>query len=268
MTINSSSFAESALSKNTAIVDSWNITVPNLESGLQEICARAAAAKSFTVFTLNLDHIVKLRRDGAFRSAYRTASLVTADGAPIVWLARRQGADVSRTTGADLVLPLIDKAAKHQIPVYLFGSTGAVLAKVGRAFNDRTQGLLDIAGTDAPANGFDPTGPEADAAIARIAASGARLAFIALGAPKQELFAARAQAQGVKCGFICVGAALDFIVGAQIRAPEFMQKSGTEWLWRLGTDPRRLASRYAQCALLLADLAVLQPIRHRMAGQP
>lgn len=249
-----------------AAIDGWGITVPTLNAAVTAIADRAERADSFDVFTLNLDHVVKLRRDAVFRDAYSRASMITADGAPIVWLSRRQGAQVSRTAGADLVVPLIDEAARRQIPVYLFGSTGGTLAKAARAFSDRTNGLIDIAGTDAPSSPFDPNGREADAAIARIAASGARIAFIALGAPKQEIFAARAKAQGLRCGLICIGAALDFIVGDQLRAPKFMQQSGTEWLWRLATNPRRLAGRYADCAVLLADLAVVQPLRQRIAG--
>ncbi len=248
-----------------ASIDGWGITSPTLQAAISEIADRAERGDPFTVFTLNLDHIVKLRHDRAFQDAYRSASVVTADGAPVAWLSRQQGAAISRTTGADLLLPLIDTAANRQIPVYLYGSTGAVLAKASQAFVIRTNGLIDIAGTDAPSAQFDPTGPEADAAIARITASGARLAFIALGAPKQEIFAARAKAQGVACGFICVGAALDFIVGEQVRAPIFMQRTGTEWLWRLATNPRRLAARYTKCALVLADIAVIGPLRARVS---
>ncbi len=250
----------------SANVDGWGISVPDLDSAVAAIAARASRSESFSVFTLNLDHVVKLRRDAAFRSAYRQATLITADGAPVAWLARQKGAHVSRATGADLVLPLVEEAARRQIPVYLFGSTGTVLAKAGRAFATHTNDLIDIAGTEAPPHGFDPTGPAADAAIARIAASGARIAFLALGAPKQEIFAARAQAQGVRCGFVCIGAALDFIAGAQVRAPKVMQDTGTEWLWRLATNPRRLAARYSQCAVLLADLAVVQPLRQRWSS--
>lgn len=249
----------------SAQVDGWNISVPTMDAAIAAIADGADQKRSFTVFTLNLDHIVKLRRDDRFRNAYRTADIVTADGAPVVWLARRQGAEIERTTGADLALPLAIEASRRQIPIYLFGSTPAVLAKAARRLGDFTGGLIDIAGTDAPPQGFDPEGTEADAAIAKIAASGARIAFIALGAPKQELFAARAKAQGVQCGFICIGAALDFLVGAQVRAPKWMQKSGTEWLWRLGTNPTRLAARYRDCAMVLAELVLVEPIRHRFA---
>lgn len=252
--------------QNLTSIDGWPISIPTLGVAVAAIAAYAEAGRSFTAFTLNLDHLVKLRRDARFRDAYRTASMVTADGAPIVWLSRLQGADVSRATGADLVVPLMAEAASRRLPVYLFGTTGQVLAKAGQQLAARSGGTLDIVGTDAPGHGFDPTSPEADAAIKRIADSGARIALIALGAPKQEIFAARAQSQGVKCGFVCVGAALDFLVGAQVRAPRFMQTTGTEWLWRLATNPWRLTARYIQCAMVLVDLAVVQPLRHRLAG--
>ena len=249
-----------------ASIDGWSITTPTLDSAVGEIIERAGRAESFTVFTLNLDHVVKLRRDAAFRAAYRSASVVTADGAPIVWLSRRQGANLTRTTGADLVLPLVDAAAAHQIPIYLYGSTGATLAKAARSFVDRSDGLIDIAGSDSPSANFDPNGPKRTPPLPASPPPAPASRCIALGAPKQEVFAARAKAQGLRCGFVCIGAALDFIAGDQIRAPKLMQRTGTEWLWRLATNPRRLAGRYADCALLLADLAVIKPIRARIVG--
>ena len=87
------------------------------------------------------------------------------------------------------------------------------------------------------------------------------MCFVALGAPKQEIFAARAVARGVQVGFVCIGAALDFLVGAQVRAPAIMQTFGLEWLWRLASDPGRLAKRYALCAIVLAEIALVAPVK-------
>ena len=97
-----------------------------------------------------------------------------------------------------------------------------------------------------------------------ISASGARLCFVALGAPKQEIFAARAVARGVPAGFVCIGAGLDFIVGAQVRAPAIMQKFGFEWLWRLANDPVRLTRRYTRCAVVLAEIIVFHPLKQQI----
>jgi exopolysaccharide biosynthesis WecB/TagA/CpsF family protein len=248
-----------------ATVEGAGITHATLAATVEAVADQAEAGRSFTVFTLNLDHVVKLRRDRAFRSAYARATVVTADGAPVVWLARRQHSAIERATGADLVVPLAREAARRRLSVFLFGSSDAVLARAGAHLAAVTGHTLDIVGTEAPPRGFDPEGPVADAALERIARSGARLCFLALGAPKQELFAARAQARGIPAGFVCIGAGLDFLAGHQSRAPQWMQRHGLEWVWRLGSDPRRLARRYADCAVALADVAVIAPARRRLS---
>ncbi len=244
-----------------AYLDGWGINAPNMDAAIASIIKRAKAATAFTVFTLNLDHLAKLRSDESFRRAYRNADVVTADGAPVAWLARRQNKIITRATGSDMLVPLLEAAADANLPVFLFGSSEDVLAKAARELNARTDGLLDIAGTLSPSRTFDPEGPEADSAIKSIVRSGARICIVALGAPKQEIFAERARAKGVACGMVCAGASLDFIAGAQIRAPSVFRTLGLEWIWRLATNPRRLAKRYAECAMVLADLVVLNPVR-------
>ena len=114
---------------------------------------------------------------------------------------------------------------------------------------------LRITAKIAPPMGFDPYGPEADKALEALRASNAQLVFLALGAPKQEIFAARAQRSLPNVGFLSIGAGLDFIAGTQTRAPRWFRQRAMEWLWRALTDPRRLAKRYARCALLLPGLA-------------
>lgn len=247
-----------------AVVDGWPINIATLDDAVARIAKAAGRARNFTVCTLNLDHLVKLRRDADFRAAYSNADFITADGAPVAALARRQGSHVERTTGADLVVPLAQAAAKRKLPVYLFGTTDESLSAAGRHLENKTGGKLEIVGAEAPPAGFDPAGSQADAAIRRIARSGARLCFVALGAPKQELFAARARAQGVKCGFICIGAALDFLAGKTMRAPKFLQRWNLEWFWRLSTNPRQLAGRYFRCALLLAEIVAVNPLLHHL----
>ena len=174
---------------------------------------------------------------------------------------------IERTTGADLVVPLVIEAACHQLPVYLFGTSDEVLEKCGAALRNLTGGGLNICGAMSPSQGFDASGPAADVAITAMRAAGARLVFVALGAPKQEIFAARALAAELGAGMICIGAALDFIAGAQIRAPRSFQTYGMEWSWRLAIAPQRLAVRYAQCAVVMIDLAVVRPLRDKFSGR-
>jgi N-acetylglucosaminyldiphosphoundecaprenol N-acetyl-beta-D-mannosaminyltransferase len=86
--------------------------------------------------------------------------------------------------------------------------------------------------------------PEEDHRIVReINSSGARILFVAIGNPRQELWMAahRGKVQGVMLG---VGAAFDFLAGAKPQAPRWMMRIGTEWIFRLVTEPRRLWKRY------------------------
>ena len=234
-------------------IDGQAVNSPNPASTVQAVVERLRAGQGFTLFTLNLDHLVKLRTDRRFQRAYAQADIVTADGHPLVALARREGVKLERTTGADLVLPLCAAAAAEGAPVYLFGASEASLSGACGALRRRFP-KLDIRGCESPAMGFDPTGEAARAAGERIAASGAQLCFVALGAPKQELFAAAMAARHDGVGLVCIGAALDFISGHQRRAPVLFQRTGLEWAYRLATNPVRLGGRYAQCALLYAQL--------------
>jgi exopolysaccharide biosynthesis WecB/TagA/CpsF family protein len=241
------------------------ITALDLQSAIDATLALARRGAPSSVFTLNLDHAVKLRRDSGFRAAYEAADVVTADGWPIAWIARMQDSRVNRATGADLFLPLVDAAAERNIPIFLFGTSPGVMARVGDELNLRTEGSIDIAGTLSPSAAFDPQGPEADAAIEKIRRSGAKICFVALGAPKQEMFALHARRSNLACCLVCVGAALDFVAGQQVRAPKVLRENGLEWAWRLATNPRRLAKRYAESALMFAYLLASEPLRHRDA---
>ncbi len=103
---------------------------------------------------------------------------------------------------------------------------------------------------DAVAHHVPPMGFEGDAesfldTIEFVVAHPARITFIAVGSPRQELLAATIAGTGRARGIgLCVGANLDFPSGAVRRAPVWMQRSGLEWLHRLAADPRRLAWRY------------------------
>jgi exopolysaccharide biosynthesis WecB/TagA/CpsF family protein len=210
------------------------------------ICHDAGSAAAQNVFTLNLDHIVKMRKDATFRAAYRRAGLITADGFPIALACNLRGKRVSRVAGSDLIAPISAEAARSGKSIYLFGSSSQVVTKASRLLRERNPGLT-IAGVSAPPLGFDPGSEDARRCIATIGNSGADLCFIALGAPKQELFADYAKRLLPNISFVCIGAGLDFIAGTQVRAPHWMQRWGLEWLWRAASDPQRLLYRYLLC---------------------
>ena len=235
-------------------IDGWRVNVQDQASAVRAVMKAIECGEGSTFFTLNLDHLVKLRRDAKFRDSYRNATFVSADGAPVVNIGRRTWKGLQRATGADLMLPLCLAAADAGYPVFLFGSSDDVLQGTAKVLAAATGGRIAIAGSVAPPRNFDPEGDLADRYIEAIRQSDCRLCFVLLGAPKQEIFAARAQRRGLNCCFTCVGGAADFLSGQTIRAPLSFQRFGLEWLWRLVHEPRRLGLRYVRCALLLADM--------------
>lgn len=234
-------------------VDGITINVSSLPDAVSSIVSAAQSGDNFSVCTLNLDHVVQLEQRADFRAAYRRARFVTADGFPIVVLSHLLGVPIKRTTGADLVEPVCREAQQKGLPVFMMGSNTHTLSLTARRLSERFRGLR-IAGTYAPGRNFDPYSAEADLAIDSIRASGAKLCFVALGAPRQEVFAARCLDELNGTGMLCIGAALDFIAGTQKRAPSLTQKIGLEWAWRILHDPRRLASRYARCVAAVPRL--------------
>lgn len=235
--------------------DTITVNVPTwavLEARVRE---RFARKSGFALATINLDHIVKLYGSESFRSVYLAQDFVVADGNPIVWLSRLAGKPVSLIPGSEAILPLAQIAAGQGVKVALFGSSAPVLAASAEYLEREVRDLYVVCQI-APPMGFDPSGPQAEEMLRQIAASGARLCFIALGAPKQESFAATGRRVTPDVGFASIGAGLDFFAGTQKRAPLWARRIAMEWFWRMADDPRRLVGRYLKCGLVLPGLTL------------
>ncbi len=217
---------------------------------LAEIASRFSAQQGFALATINLDHLVKLRANPAFQTAYAAQDLIVADGNPIVWLSRLAGNPVKLVPGADMVLPLAELAAKAGVGVALVGSTEAVLADAAKHLMQQVPKLV-VTLCHAPPMGFDPESADAAAIFSEMRARNVGLCFVALSAPKQEIFAARGRTLAPQIGFASIGAGLDFLAGDQTRAPLWVRKLALEWLWRAISNPRRLIPRYLACIAIL-----------------
>lgn len=229
------------------------VNVSTRPAFLSDLRTHLTHGRGFSIATLNLDHAVKLRRDPNFRAAYDAHTHVTADGRPIVWLSALAGQSVDLITGSDLVDPIVALCAETGAPVALLGSTDDILTGAAGALMQRHAGL-DVVACLAPPMGFEPDSEGGAAMVLALRESGAQVCLLALGAPKQELFAATASKSLPQMGFVSIGAGLDFVVGAQKRAPGLVRALALEWLWRLMANPGRLARRYGQCFAILPDL--------------
>jgi exopolysaccharide biosynthesis WecB/TagA/CpsF family protein len=237
------------------------INIASTTELLETLEGELLAGRGFSVATMNLDHVVKLRQSTKFREAYAHHTYVTADGKPVVWLSRLSGEHIHLVAGSDLVDPLCALAARLGVRVGFLGSSEDALTGAAEILISRHP-ELDVVAKISPPMGFDPTSDAAEDHLRDLEAAGVRLCFVALGAPKQELFAAHGQKLCPSMGFVSIGAGLDFISGKQARAPKLFRTLGAEWLWRLARDPRRLARRYASCLTILPSLTA-EAIRGR-----
>lgn len=191
------------------------------------------------VVTLNPEYVMAARRDPDFAQALRRADLVAADGIGVVIAARLiHGATVERLTGVELVESLADLSGEYGVPFYLLGAGPGVADAAARRLRERHPHML-LGGTW---SGGSPRSVDDDAALRRIAASGAGIVAVAYGAPAQIHWIARNQgalaANGVRLA-IGVGGALDYLSGAVRRPPLLIRRLGVEWLFRLIREPHR-----------------------------
>ncbi|WP_338055460.1 WecB/TagA/CpsF family glycosyltransferase [Shimia biformata] len=229
------------------------VNIPDWTTLSFAILDRWGKGQGWTLATLNLDHLVKLRRDQGFADAYKTQDFVVADGNPVVWLSNVAGRPVTLLPGSDLVAPLCALAVQAKRGVVLVGSTEKSLQKAARRLESLVPGTRVVA-TLAPPFPFDPSGDDAAKLLEQVAATGAGVCFLALGAPKQEILAARGREIAPGIGFASVGAGLDFLAGTQRRAPGWVRAIKMEWLWRMLSSPFRLTGRYLRCAAILPVL--------------
>lgn len=241
-----------------------NVNVATVSQLWKTVTEKFRSGDGFTLATINLDHLVKLSGSQSFRTAYAQQDLIVADGNPIVWLSRLARKSVALMPGSELILPMAQLAAQEHIKLALIGSTDAALQKAALGLRKQVPDL-EIVLCIAPSLGFDPTGPEATAILTELANSAAGLCFIALGAPKQEVFAVYGRRVVPSMGFVSIGAGLDFIAGDQIRAPKWVRALAMEWLWRMLSSPMRLGPRYVRCILILPKL-VISALRLRFKG--
>ncbi len=214
------------------------------DCGLPEflaIAARFGTHRYAFAVTPNTDHLIRFRTDQAFRDIYRQAEFVLLDSRFIARLLRRTGGVILPTcTGSTLTAELFGRVIGAQDPLVLIGGSAQQADRL------RPRYRLERLQHHKPPMGFvhDPLAVESCLRFIE-AASPFRFCFLAVGCPQQEQLAhllwARGRARGLA---LCVGGAVNFLTGAERRAPRWMQSAGLEWLYRLSRDPARLARRY------------------------
>jgi N-acetylglucosaminyldiphosphoundecaprenol N-acetyl-beta-D-mannosaminyltransferase len=215
------------------------------ERTVQEILAASERGRGGWVLNPNVDVLRMLARDPALGALVAPASLVLADGMPLVWASRLQRCPLpERVAGSSLIWTLPEAAAEHGRSIYLLGGESGVAAQAGQVLVDRFP-KLTVAGAYSPPFGAESTAAGLAEIRQRLVAARPDIVFCAFGFPKQERLIVQLRGDLPGAWFVSCGAAVAFVAGAVPRAPHWMQTSGLEWVYRLAREPRRLFRRYA-----------------------
>lgn len=231
----------------------WGLPLDRIrmEESVDAIEAMIEDRKPRYVITANLNYAMLLSNDESLQKVTDDASMILADGQPMVWRSRigRSGRLPERVTGSELIYRLAERGAMRKWRIYFLGAEPGVALRCANALTKRYPGL-QIAGVQSPP--FRKlTEAEQEQQRKAIIDSRADILLVAFGQPKGERWIhEHYQSLGVPVS-IQLGASFDFVAGTSQRAPKIWQRLGLEWAYRMFSDPARLIPRYASNAWFL-----------------
>lgn len=206
--------------------------------------------------TPNTDHIVMLQSNAQLKAAYQDSFMCVADGWPVVSASKLLKKPLPCTIpGSDLLPTLLEHLDRSnnenkKYKVYLFGAGEGVAGRAGLEIEKKWGQNIEVVGAVSPEFGFDKNEDASLKYAAAISATQPDILVLGLGAPKQEVWVHKFQSKLNTKFALCVGATIDFLAGEKKRAPLWVQRSKLEWLYRIYQEPRRLAKRYLNDALV------------------
>ncbi|MFO1476975.1 MAG: WecB/TagA/CpsF family glycosyltransferase [Verrucomicrobiota bacterium] len=219
------------------------LSILNLNTALEQISRAVESRRKGYICVTGVHGVMEAQSDPALKKILNGAFLNTPDGMPMVWVGRFRGhREMSRVYGPDLMHLVCDFSRTRGYRHFLYGGGEGVAPELKRRLEEKFPGL-NIVGTYTPP--FRPlNAEERRELVERVAALKPDMIWVGLSTPKQERFMSEYWRELDATLLFGVGAAFDFHAGRVRQAPRWMQRSGLEWLFRLGCEPRRLWKRY------------------------
>jgi N-acetylglucosaminyldiphosphoundecaprenol N-acetyl-beta-D-mannosaminyltransferase len=219
------------------------------------------------IITANLDFIAIARRQPAFAMLIEGADLVVCDGKPLQWASRLQGEPIpNRVTGMDLVLRTALLSVERGYRIFFLGAAPGVAERAADGLRRLFPGVVIVGSYSPPLGPIDDE--ENDRMVERVRAARPDALFVALGAPRQDYWIQRNLAAVNVPLCAGIGGVLNFLAGETRRAPEWIQRCGFEWAYRLMQEPSRLWRRYLLNDLpLFFELLARQALARMRAGR-
>jgi len=235
----------------------WGVPFLPLTLGQTAEAVSAVIEKCQPAFfiTANTHYAMLTRENPDLQDVNARAAFIVADGAPLVWAARRRPVPLpERVAGSDLIFTLSELAVQRGYRLFLAGGAPGVAEEAARRLTARYPGLR-IVGTAAPSF-QNPAADDYNKLRDQIVQARPHLLIVAASMPYGERWlSAHLEDLGVPVS-VNLGASIDFAAARINRAPLWMQKSGLEWAFRLLLEPGRLFSRYARNARFVLSMTL------------
>ncbi len=185
------------------------------------------------VVTLTPEMCVRAQKDREFRSVLETARIVVSDGVGVSWgEGHLTGTKPEKVPGIDLSRWALEEVDRIAGRVWLIGSKQHVIEKTAERIG-LDYPRLTLSGYH---DGYFSEDHEPEL-VKSVAETNPHLVLVGMGSPKQEFFIEK-NLNDLKCAVaIGVGGTFDVLSGSIRRAPDFFRATGTEWLYRIVTQP-------------------------------
>ncbi len=195
-----------------------------------------ASGKPHIIVTADASSVVRAQNDAEFQYLINAANLVTPDGFGVIKAADMLGTPlIERVSGVEIAKELCRMSAEEGFSVYFLGAAPGVAELAAQNLKKRFP-ALQVAGVH---DGYFDASKDSEI-VAQVKASGAHALLVAMGIPRQEKFIYENMQKLGVCVAMGVGGSFDVFSGKVKRAPEWYQKHGLEWFYRLVKDPTKI----------------------------
>ncbi len=217
------------------------ISAVNMDSSIQYVKDHFTEARGHYICVSNAHTTVMAHEDPIYRRVQTESFLTLPDGKPLSVIGKKTNPEMDRVTGPDFMRRIFEESKREGYRHFFYGNSKENLAQLLEVLK-RDYPWLEIVGSE-PSVFRDMTEEEEEQLAERMNETRPDFIWVALGAPRQELFCARMKGKttGVMVG---VGGAFNVLAGIVPEAPQWVQNISMEWFYRLLQEPKRLFKRY------------------------
>jgi N-acetylglucosaminyldiphosphoundecaprenol N-acetyl-beta-D-mannosaminyltransferase len=252
-------------SVNKGLKYGQNLGINVVSASISEVLTRVADLishnKRFTVFTPNSELVLMARKNPELRKALNSADLPIPDSVGLYYANKYlSGEKINIIPGRQLFMELVSLASQKNWKVFLLGGMGEEAELAAGKLRERYKDIKILSEAGPKLDNVGEPATETDIkterdVVDKINKYSPELLFVAFGNPKQEIWVYKnTQKLKAKC-IMTVGGAFRYIAGLAPLPPEWMEKLGLEWFWRLITEPGRLGRIFN--AVIVFPLTVL-----------